>query len=74
VTVQWNKGLDPVALASLTVEASFDDGRTWRAVPVAGAVATIDHPRAARFVSLRAKAADANGNTVEQTTIRAYGV
>ncbi|WP_091575088.1 S8 family peptidase [Actinokineospora alba] len=74
VAVQWNKGLDPVPLTSLTVEASFDDGRTWRAVPVAGGVATVDHPRSARFVSLRAKAADANGNTVEQTTIRAYGI
>lgn len=74
VTVQWNKGFDPPTLTSLTVEASYDDGRTWRAVPVAGGVATVDHPPAARFVSLRAKAADANGNTVEQTTIRAYGV
>ena len=73
VTVQWNPGTEQ-RLAALAVEASFDDGRTWRLVTVADGVATIDYPRSARFVSLRARATDTAGNTVEQTTIRAYGV
>jgi hypothetical protein len=62
-----------------TIEASFDDGATWNEVPVRpadgghdGFVATIRHPAGAGFVSLRASARDDRGNTVEQTTIRAY--
>jgi hypothetical protein len=32
------------------------------------------HPRGAHFVSLRGSARDAQGNRVEQTIIRAYGL
>ncbi|WP_436497372.1 S8 family serine peptidase [Actinokineospora sp. HUAS TT18] len=72
VAVQWHPGAEHT-LTALTVEASFDDGRTWRPVPITDGAATIDHPRTARYVSLRARATDSDGNTVEQTTIRAYG-
>lgn len=77
VTVQWHPGVPPATLTELTVEVSFDEGRTWRAVEVdrdtgATAVARIDHPQGARHVSLRARAADSAGSSVEQTIIRAY--
>ncbi|MFB9686664.1 S8 family serine peptidase [Amycolatopsis plumensis] len=61
----------------LAVETSTDDGRTWRP---AVTVRTGDHwtvvvrNPASGFVSLRAKASDDDGNTVQQTVIRAYGV
>jgi hypothetical protein len=60
------------APASLTVEASFSDGATWRRVPVVGGAAKIPHPSGDGFVSLRATAADSAGNTVTQTIVRAY--
>ncbi|HEV2780456.1 MAG TPA: S8 family serine peptidase [Actinophytocola sp.] len=79
VTVQRQAGAPEATVTELAVEASFDDGRTWRTVEVTRgpdptAVARIDHPRGARHVSLRAMAADSAGNTVEQTVIRAYGL
>lgn len=59
------------------VEVSHDDGQTWQRVPVLHVsgtwMAVIRNP-AAGFVSLRAKAADQDGNTVTQTIIRAYRV
>ncbi|HET9141399.1 S8 family serine peptidase [Actinophytocola sp.] len=77
ITVQRQVTAPPAAVADLAVEVSFDDGRTWRPAPVTRgpdptATARIDHPRGAHYVSLRARAADAAGNTVEQTIIRAY--
>lgn len=72
VTVTPQAGAAVGSPASLTVEASFDDGATWRQVPVVGGAAKIPHPRGGGFVSLRATAADSAGNTVTQTVIRAY--
>ena len=47
-------------------------------MPVVGArarwKALVAHPVGAEFVSLKVKAVDAAGSSVEQTTIRAYGV
>jgi hypothetical protein len=61
---------------SVAVEASYDDGRTWRAVPVRGErddwVATPRHPAGADYVSLRATVLDRAGNTVTQHVVRAY--
>jgi len=60
-------------LVDLTVEVSYDDGQTWQAVPVrAGRLVVLHHPAGDGFVSLRASGTDADGNTVEQTIIRAY--
>lgn len=61
---------------SLTVEASFDDGRTWKRVPALRlgekATAVLQNPRGSGFVSLRASATDSAGNTVRETIVRAY--
>jgi subtilisin family serine protease len=67
-------------ITSLELDASYDDGVTWTSVPVLRVpgsdrgLAVLRHPRAAGFVSLRARAADGQGNTVTHTTIRAYGL
>lgn len=61
-----------------TVQVSFDDGSTWKTVPVKRSgqqwVAELDHPAQAQYVSLRSSARDFSGNSVEQTVIRAYGL
>jgi hypothetical protein len=51
---------------------SFDDGASWRRVPVVAGTAIVAHPAGAGFAALRASATDTAGNTVEQTIIRAY--
>ncbi|MDL4773834.1 S8 family serine peptidase [Actinomadura xylanilytica] len=76
--VERNSGAPASAPASLKVEASFDDGATWRSVPAAGTpgagVASVTPPSGATAVSLRATATDKAGNAVTQTVIRAYGL
>jgi subtilisin family serine protease len=73
VSVQaQNSGAGTVPKA-LTVDASFDGGQTWSAATVvANVFAIVQHPNDATSVSLRAKATDRAGNTVEQTIINAY--
>jgi hypothetical protein len=75
VAVEQNGPQRPVA--SLTLSASFDDGLTWRPVALSRTgdrwTARLSHP-AAGFVSLRATATDRDGNAVDQTMIRAYGL
>jgi hypothetical protein len=51
---------------------SFDDGATWKPVRLKDDAALVPLPGGEGFVSLRATAADSDGNTVEQTVIRAY--
>ena len=73
-------GAPSVRITSLELDASFDDGATWKSVVVLRVpgsdhgIAVLKHPRTPGFVSLRARAADAQGNTVTHTTIRAYGL
>ena len=67
-----------------TVQAwvSFNDGGTWKQIDLVslgnGAVqATVQHPKLENTtgaVSLRVKATDTAGNSVDQTIIRAYGL
>jgi hypothetical protein len=64
---------------SASVSVSFDEGATWRPVPTANLAGTytaaVWHPRdTSGFVSLRATAVDAKGNTVTTTVLRAYRV
>jgi hypothetical protein len=65
-------------IETLTVDVSYDDGGTWHEVPLTADggswVASLDHPADAGYVSLRARAGDAAGNSVEQTVIRGYGL
>ncbi|WP_234336132.1 S8 family serine peptidase [Streptomyces sp. NRRL S-1022] len=61
------------------LEVSYDDGATWRTVPLrAGRGAswrgTLTVPRGAPSVSLRASARDDAGGTVTQETVRAAAV
>jgi hypothetical protein len=57
----------------LTAEASYEGGQTWTPATVRGnAQLILQHQAGAEAVSLRAKAVDGNGNTVEQTIINAY--
>jgi hypothetical protein len=72
ITVQEPFNAPEATLSALSVEASFDDGRTWQPVPATLSDVTITHPRGTRYVSLRAHATDSAGNTVTQTVIRAY--
>ncbi|MDU0289097.1 S8 family serine peptidase [Saccharothrix longispora] len=58
----------------LTVEVSFDDGKSWSKVPVAGRTALVRNPGAAGFASLRVSGADRAGNGFEHTLIRAYKI
>jgi subtilisin family serine protease len=72
VRVQDETGAS-VRPSRIVVEASYDEGRTWRRVPVGhDLIATLHHPADATSVSLRASAADRDGNTVRQTVLRAY--
>jgi hypothetical protein len=54
------------------VEVSYDDGTTWLPAKVSGGKAIVDHPRDAKFVSLRSTVSDPAGNVERQTIIRAY--
>jgi subtilisin family serine protease len=59
--------------AELTVDVSYDEGKTWQAADVVlNLVARLDHPADAESVSLRATATDRDGNSVTETVIRAY--
>lgn len=67
----------PAKVKSASVSVSYDDGATWSAVPTLGLfgsyTAIVSHPkRKSGFVSLRATATDAKGNTVSTTVLRAY--
>ena len=68
----------PPHVSPPSVEASYDDGATWRRAPVkasgTGWNAFLDHPKHADYVSLRTSTHDARGNAVEQTLFRAYGL
>jgi subtilisin family serine protease len=60
------------------VEASYDDGKTWCPVKLTGSgadwKATVDHPKGARFVSLRSSVTGTDGFTQHLTIIRAYAL
>ncbi len=76
VAVNYQTGTTGPRPRLRSVEASYDDGATWQPAPLAGGSAgwsaTVKHPAAAGFVSLRATANDAAGNKVAVTVIRAY--
>ncbi|MFJ4807977.1 S8 family serine peptidase [Streptomyces longwoodensis] len=61
-----------------TLAVSYDDGATWRPVPLTGGAGTwrgtLAVPRDAASVSLRASAHDDRGGSLTQTLVRAVGV
>jgi subtilisin family serine protease len=75
-TVQRQPGSAAGAPKTLTVQASVDDGRTWKDVQVFGAgdarLALVVRPPGHGFVSLKGASVDTAGNKVEQTIIHAY--
>jgi subtilisin family serine protease len=77
IAVDRHPGAAPAEVTSLTVDVSYDDGRTWRKTRVQrtehGWVAAVRHPDRG-FVSLRTEAVDTTGGGVRQTIIRAYGL
>ncbi|MGW4502310.1 S8 family serine peptidase [Micromonospora sp. NPDC004336] len=76
VYVQRQAGAEYGTMTDLTVQVSYDDGATWRRVPLTGSglnrTAHLAHPARPGFVSLRTSATDSAGNSVRQTVIRAY--
>jgi hypothetical protein len=75
VRIERVTGSEPATVKTFTVEVSYDNGTTWVPATVTGTgnerVVNLTHP-ASGSVSLRAKAADSAGNTVEQTITNAY--
>ncbi|MEV1068195.1 S8 family peptidase [Streptomyces sp. NPDC050263] len=61
---------------SLTIEASYDGGNSWKEAPVTTAngksSVTLDHPASARSVSLKGALTDAEGNSYKLTVFDAY--
>ncbi|WP_158558198.1 S8 family serine peptidase [Spongiactinospora gelatinilytica] len=72
VSVERLAGSDAGPPRSLELHVSFDDGANWARAEAVGGVMKVRHPARDGFVSLRARATDTRGNTVEQTIIRAY--
>jgi subtilisin family serine protease len=74
--VERQFGAPTPPLTELGLEVSFDDGASWRRAPVlrmgSQAIALVWHPAAPGPVSLRTRAADADGNTLQQTVLRSY--
>ncbi|MET9628636.1 S8 family serine peptidase [Lentzea sp. NPDC006480] len=67
-TASRQSGAGKATVRELHAFASFDDGANW--VPVKSLVPP--GGKAGGFVSLRVVATDADGNTVDQTVLRAY--
>ncbi|MDG4804837.1 S8 family serine peptidase [Micromonospora sp. WMMD980] len=76
VTVRRQPGAPSGKVEALTVDVSYDGGKTWRKATVkkqgTGWAATVRHPAGPGYVSLRASARDDAGNTVTQRIIQAY--
>ncbi|WP_051386424.1 S8 family peptidase [Actinokineospora inagensis] len=71
VALQLENGTETTP-KNLSVEVSYDEGKTWQKARVTGCDLHLDHPRTATTVSLRAHATAPQGGTIDQTTIRAY--
>ncbi|MEV4120902.1 S8 family serine peptidase [Micromonospora sp. NPDC049645] len=76
VQVRRQPGAAESRVTKLTVDVSYDGGRSWQPARVRhgghGWTATVRHPAGPGHASLRATAWDAAGNTVTQRIIQAY--
>ncbi|GIJ78087.1 peptidase [Micromonospora phaseoli] len=65
-------------IRTVTLDLSYDDGVTWHDAKLRrsgdGWRTRLDAPRSAGFVTLRATARDARGNSVDQRITRAFGL
>ncbi|MFF3713696.1 S8 family serine peptidase [Streptomyces phaeochromogenes] len=66
--------LGSVKASSLKTWVSYDDGTSWKEVKVKNGKATFKPAEGARSVSLRVRAADKDGNRIDQTVLRAFGL
>ncbi|MEE6262840.1 S8 family serine peptidase [Plantactinospora sonchi] len=78
VLLQRQTGAGYGSPQKVTVQVSYDDGRTWQPARITGSgpnlTMLVDHSPEADHVSLRATATDSTGNSVDQTIIRAYAI
>ncbi|MFD7502358.1 S8 family serine peptidase [Streptomyces sp. NPDC059850] len=81
LTPRHQEGATAAKTRSLKAWVTYDDGATWKAVKLqrdgAAYEATVNHPRLGAtngFTGLRVQATDADGNRIDQTVIRAYGL
>ncbi|MFY1695738.1 MULTISPECIES: S8 family serine peptidase [unclassified Solwaraspora] len=77
-TIAHQPGVAGIGVRKPVVEVSYDGGDSWLPAQVrsakAGWTASVHHPDADGFVSLRASVTDRDGNTVQQTIIQAYRI
>lgn len=78
LTVGRQAGSGSSAIASVQAWISYDDGKTWQAGAPRGAGSTWFLPvtggKSGGFVSLRVKATDRAGNSIDETILRAYEI
>jgi hypothetical protein len=78
VTVQTQPDSLAKPVRNLSVEVSFDDGKTWCPAPLThgpgSQLVMITSPKGEGAVSLRAKAVDQAGNQIEETIIRNHTI
>jgi len=78
VQIQRMPGASSTKVQTLSVDVSYDGGKTWTAATLSGSgtawTATVTHPGSTGFVSLRTKETNADGTTVQETIIRAYAL
>ncbi|MFE2115780.1 S8 family peptidase [Streptomyces microflavus] len=64
------------SLKSLSVQVSYNGGKTWSKAPVltnkSKRTLSLNHPKKATSVSLKAKLIDKQGNTYQVTIVKAY--
>ncbi|WDZ85169.1 S8 family serine peptidase [Micromonospora cathayae] len=76
VTVQRQPGTPAAPVTALTVDVSYDGGKTWQPAHLRkqgdGWVATVRHPAGTGWATLRASAAASDGSRVGQQITQAY--
>ena len=66
--------LGSVKASSLKAWVSYDDGTSWKEVKVKSGKARFTPAKGAETVSLRVRATDRDGNGIDQTVLRAFGL
>jgi hypothetical protein len=82
LSVRRQAGSGTAKIKELNAWVSYDDGKTWKdakisAVKGGAFQATVAQPSIDRtngYVALRVQAADTDGNRIDQTVLRAYGL